>query len=121
MSSTREPVPVVFLPGILMPVALRYRALLDALGGDVRPRLKELEVYGGASVPPPGYSLHAELDGIAHAADAAGLEAFHLYGHSGGGSCALAFAARTQSACSRSRWTSRRPTSTPRTFDACAR
>ena len=85
------PVPVVFLPGILMPVAVRYRALLGALGGDARPVLKEPEVYGGPSVPPPGYSLKAELDGIADAADAAGLEAFHLYGHSGGGACALAF------------------------------
>jgi len=121
LRSQHERVPVVFLPGILMPVAVRYRALLDALGGDVRPVLKELEVYGGPSVPPPDYSLQAELDGIAHAADAAGLEAFHLYGHSGGGACALAFAARTQSACSRSRWTSRRPTLTPRTSDACAR
>ena len=93
LRSQRGPVPVVLLPGILMPVAVRYRALLDALGGDVRPVLKELAVYGGPSVPPPGYSLQAELDGIAHAADAAGLEAFHVYGHSGGGACALAFAA----------------------------
>jgi pimeloyl-ACP methyl ester carboxylesterase len=67
--------------------------LLAALGDDVRPLLKELEVYRGPSVPPPGYSLEAELEGIGRAADDAGFERFHLYGHSGGGACALAFTA----------------------------
>lgn len=44
-TSVREAAPVIFLPGILMPAALRYERLLAALGADVRPVLKELEVY----------------------------------------------------------------------------
>ena len=76
-----------------MPAALRYQRLLAALGEDVRPVLKELEVYRGPSVPPPGYTLESEVEGIARAADDAGLERFHLYGHSGGGACAIAFTA----------------------------
>jgi pimeloyl-ACP methyl ester carboxylesterase len=92
-SSGHEPVPVVFLPGILMPAALRYRALLDSLGDDVRPAVKELEVYAGSVVPPPAYGLETELDGIERAANDAGFDGFHLYGHSGGGACALAFTA----------------------------
>jgi pimeloyl-ACP methyl ester carboxylesterase len=94
MSTSVRGVPaVIFLPGILMPAALRYERLLDALGEDVDPVVKELEVYRGPSTPPPGYSLEVELAGIGHAADEAGLERFHLYGHSGGGACALAFTA----------------------------
>jgi pimeloyl-ACP methyl ester carboxylesterase len=94
MSTSERMVPgVIFLPGILMPAALRYERLLAALGEDVDPVVKELEVYRGPSTPPPGYSLEVELAGIGRAADEAGLERFHLYGHSGGGACALAFTA----------------------------
>ena len=92
-TSTVERVPVIFLPGILMPAALRYEPLLQVLGGDVDAVTKDLEVYRGPSVPPPGYSLDMELDGIARAADEHGFARFHLYGHSGGGACALAFTA----------------------------
>jgi pimeloyl-ACP methyl ester carboxylesterase len=91
MSTSERMVPaVIFLPGILMPAALRYERLLAALGEDVDPVVKELEVYRGPSTPPPGYSLEVELAGIGRTADEAGLERFHLYGHSGGGACALA-------------------------------
>src|SRR5688572_16422293 len=76
-----------------MPAALRYRALLDSLGQDVRPVVKELEVYASPAVPRPGYRLTSELEGIERAADQAGFDTFHLYGHSGGGACALAFTA----------------------------
>jgi pimeloyl-ACP methyl ester carboxylesterase len=94
MSTSERMVPaVIFLPGILMPAALRYERLLAALGEDVDPVVKELEVYRGPSTPPPGYSLEVELAGIGRVADEAGLERFHLYGHSGGGACALAFTA----------------------------
>jgi pimeloyl-ACP methyl ester carboxylesterase len=94
MSTSERMVPaVIFLPGILMPAALRYERLLAALGEDVDPVVKELEVYRGPSTPPPGYSLEVELAGIGRTADEAGLERFHLYGHSGGGACALAFTA----------------------------
>jgi pimeloyl-ACP methyl ester carboxylesterase len=92
-SSVREPVPVVFLSGILTPAAQRYRPLLDALGDDVLSVVKDLEIYAGPVVPPPGYRLGWELGGIERAADEAGFETFHLYGYSGGGACALAFTA----------------------------
>ena len=86
-------VPVIFLPGIVAPASLRFARLFEALGDDVNAVPKELEVYGGPSVPPPHYSLATEIDGIAQAADEHGFETFHLYGHSGGGACALAFTA----------------------------
>ena len=76
-----------------MPAALRYAPLLDLLRDDVDPVCKELEIYGGRSVPPPGYAFGSELDGIARVADRRGFDRFHLYGHSGGGACALAFTA----------------------------
>jgi pimeloyl-ACP methyl ester carboxylesterase len=84
---------VMFLPGIMMPAAPRYATLLEALDPDVDPVVKDLEVYEGPTVPPPGYTFGSELDGIARAADDAGWERFHLYGHSAGGACALAFTA----------------------------
>lgn len=84
--------PIIFLPGIIMPAALRYAPLIQALGNSVQPITKELEVYAGPN-PPADYSIEDEVEGISHAADAAGFERFHLYGHSGGGACALAYAA----------------------------
>lgn len=86
--------PVVFLPGILMPAPLRYAALLAVLGPDVPAHTKELEVYRGTTTPPTGYSLDAELDGLDRFIDGLTAEAVHLYGHSGGGAVALAYAAR---------------------------
>ncbi len=86
-------VPVILLPGIIAPAALRFTRLLEALGNDVDAVLKDLEVYRGSSVPPLGYSLDIEIDGITRVADEHGFGAFHLYGHSGGGACALAFTA----------------------------
>jgi pimeloyl-ACP methyl ester carboxylesterase len=82
---------VVFLPGIVAPAAHRYRRLLAELDG-VDAITKDLEVYAG-SAPPPGYAIDTEVAGIAAAADRAGFARFHLYGHSAGGACALAFAA----------------------------
>ena len=86
-------VPVIFLPGIIAPAALRYQPLFEALGDHVDAVPKDLEVYGGPSVPPAGYSLDTEVDGIARVADEHGFGTFHLYGHSGGGACALAYTA----------------------------
>lgn len=85
-------VPVIFLPGIVMPAARRYAPLLDALGDGVRAVVKELEIYA-ADTPPAGYAIEHEVDGITRAADAAGFDQFHLYGHSAGGAIALAYAA----------------------------
>jgi pimeloyl-ACP methyl ester carboxylesterase len=91
-TSSPGPAPVLFLPGIILPATLRYAALIDALGDAARAITKELEVYAGEA-PPDGYSIEYEIEGISRAADEAGFEHFHLYGHSGGGACALAYAA----------------------------
>ncbi len=84
---------VLFLPGIIMPSGLRYGPLLKELGADIHALTKDLEVYTGPTTPPANYSLAQEVDGIDRAADAAGFDRFHLYGHSGGGACALAYVA----------------------------
>jgi pimeloyl-ACP methyl ester carboxylesterase len=81
---------VVFLPGIIAPAARRYEPLLQYLL-DINPILKDLEVYRD-DAPPVGYSIATEINGVLRAADDAGIERFHLYGHSGGGAVALAFA-----------------------------
>lgn len=81
---------VVFLPGIVAPAAVRYGPLLAELD-DVEALTKDLEVH--AAERPADYSIELEVAGIARYADAAGLERFHLFGHSAGGACALAFAA----------------------------
>jgi pimeloyl-ACP methyl ester carboxylesterase len=81
---------VLFLPGIITPAARRYEPLLAHLV-DINAIVKDLEVYRG-DAPPAGYSIATELDGVLRAADEAGVERFHLYGHSGGGAVALAFA-----------------------------
>jgi pimeloyl-ACP methyl ester carboxylesterase len=82
----------MFLPGIIMPAVLRYAPLLEALGDAARAMTKELEIYK-VDTPPPGYAIECEVEGISRAADAAGFDRFHLYGHSAGGACALAYVA----------------------------
>ena len=91
-SSKNAAQPVVFLPGIIMPAALRYAPLLVELGDTVCPLVKDLEVYA-TPTPPREYTIAREVEGISRAADAAGFARFHLYGHSAGGACALAYAA----------------------------
>ncbi len=87
------PLPVVFLPGGVTPVALSYAPLLEALAGEIAPLLKDLEVYAG-DAPPADYSVQLETDALERAADAAGLDTFHLVGFSGGGAVSLDFAAQ---------------------------
>jgi pimeloyl-ACP methyl ester carboxylesterase len=82
----------VLLPGILMPAAVRYGPLVEALGPGVRALPKDLEVYA-TDAPPPGYGVTTELDGLTAFLDARGIERVHLYGHSAGASIALAYAA----------------------------
>lgn len=82
--------PVCFLPGIIAPAARRYEPLLKHLVG-VNAVVKDLEVYRG-DAPPTDFSIATEMDGVLRVADEAGVERFHLYGHSGGGAVALAFA-----------------------------
>jgi pimeloyl-ACP methyl ester carboxylesterase len=84
---------VIMLPGAVLPAAVAYAALLEALGGEVEAVAKELELYAGAE-PPPGYRLDLEIEGILRAAEASGFDRFHLVGYSGGGAASLAFAAR---------------------------
>jgi pimeloyl-ACP methyl ester carboxylesterase len=81
---------LILLPGIVLPAALRYRDLLQHLEG-VNTVIKDLEVYREAP-PPADYSIAQEVEGLARAADEAGLDRFHVYAHSGGGAVALAFA-----------------------------
>lgn len=82
---------VVFLPGIIAPAATRYGALIEHLPS-VRSLVHDLAVYEG-DTPPPGYSISTELESLDRFADAAGLDRFHAFGHSGGGAVALAYAA----------------------------
>lgn len=82
---------VILLPGIIAPAAVRYAPLLDQLDG-VNAFPKDLEIYA-RDEPPPDYAIETEIAGITATADGAGFARFHLYGHSGGGACALAFAA----------------------------
>lgn len=82
---------VIFLPGIIAPASVRYAPLLARLS-DVNAVTKDLEVYA-FDAPPRGYSIALEIAGVDRTADEAGYVGFHLYGHSGGGAVALAYAA----------------------------
>jgi pimeloyl-ACP methyl ester carboxylesterase len=82
---------VIFLPGIVAPVSVRYAPLLEYLEG-VNAIPKDLEVYASGE-PRSDYSIEQEIAGIAATAEQEGFDRFHLYGHSGGGACALAYAA----------------------------
>lgn len=84
---------MIFLPGVIMPCALRYAALLQELGNDVAPVTKDLEVYAGPVTPPVDYDVALEVEGVSRIANDARLARFHLYGHSGGGAVALAYVA----------------------------
>jgi pimeloyl-ACP methyl ester carboxylesterase len=86
-------VPVVLVPGGIMPALLSYGSLLAVLGDGVQAVAKELEVYAGAT-PPPDYGLELEVDSIGRAAAAAGFTDFHLVGYSAGGASSLAFAVK---------------------------
>jgi pimeloyl-ACP methyl ester carboxylesterase len=82
---------VIFLPGIIAPAEVRYGALIQQLRG-TRSLIHDLAVYDHDE-PPDGYSIPMELDALDRTADQAGLEQFHVFGHSGGGAVALAYAA----------------------------
>lgn len=85
---------VVLVPGGVLPGELSYGPLLEALGHDVEPIVKDLEVYAGDG-PPAGYTLDDEVNGIRRAADERAVHEFHLVGYSGGGAACLAFVARS--------------------------
>jgi pimeloyl-ACP methyl ester carboxylesterase len=83
--------PVVMLPGIVLPAAPAYSALIPALGSDVKTLAKDLEVYATPE-PPANYGLDTEVTGVLREVDARGWERFHLVGYSGGGAASLALA-----------------------------
>ena len=83
--------PVVLLPGIIAPAAIRYGPLVERLG-DVDVILRDLAVYDD-DAPPSDYSIDTELAALDRATNDVGFTKFHLYGHSGGGAVALAYAA----------------------------
>lgn len=82
--------PAVFLPGGIQPAAIQWEPVLKVLGGQVRPLLKDLEVYADGT-PPAEYSLSTEIEALRQAAERAEMERFHLVAYSGGGAVALAF------------------------------
>jgi pimeloyl-ACP methyl ester carboxylesterase len=84
--------PAVFLPGPLLPAAVRYAPLLAALGAGPGLLTKDLEVAAEAG-PGEDYGLATEVQALDRFADDRGLDRFHLYGHSAGASVALAYAA----------------------------
>lgn len=84
-------IPVIALPGGVMPAAIRYAALASALDGAASLHVKDLEVYAGDE-PAPNYSVEHEVEALARFADALGLDRFHLHGYSAGGFVSLAFA-----------------------------
>jgi pimeloyl-ACP methyl ester carboxylesterase len=85
--------PVMLLPGVVLPADLAYGGLVSVLGSDVETIVKDLEVYREDS-PPPDYSLDTEVAGALREADARGWRRFHLVGYSAGGAAVLAVAAR---------------------------
>jgi pimeloyl-ACP methyl ester carboxylesterase len=86
----REKEPIILVPGGVNPAEISYRPLLEVINDEAQGVLKDLEVYA-TDAPPPNYSLELEAEGIGRAADAAGMDQFHLVGYSGGGACSLAF------------------------------
>lgn len=71
---------------------MRYAPLIEHLP-DTRVFARDLAVYDG-DAPPAGYAISTELDALDRFADTVQLDQFHLFGHSGGGAVALAYAVR---------------------------
>jgi pimeloyl-ACP methyl ester carboxylesterase len=88
-----QPSRVIMLPGSVLPAELAYGSLVPALGPDADVVAKDLEVYATAEAR-PDYTLDLEVEGVLREADARGWDRIHLVGYSGGGSAALAVAAR---------------------------
>jgi pimeloyl-ACP methyl ester carboxylesterase len=91
--ASNEKPTVILVPGGVTPAALSYGPLLNVIGSQIQPILKDLEIYT-TDAPPPNYNVDMEVEGIRRVADAAGVKHFHLVGYSGGGAFALAFTAK---------------------------
>jgi pimeloyl-ACP methyl ester carboxylesterase len=85
-------VPVILLPGIVLPAELAYGGLIAALSPGAEVVARDLEIYA-APEPPDDYGLEVEVAGVLGEADRRGWDRFHLVGYSAGGAAALAFAA----------------------------
>ena len=81
----------VFLPGVLLPAAVRYAPLLAALRGTLGCLTKHV-VLSGEGGPAEDYRVETEIRGLDRFADERGLGRFHLYGRSAGASIGLAYA-----------------------------
>jgi hypothetical protein len=64
--------PVIFLPGIIAPAAIRYGPLVERLG-DVEVVVRDLAVYDDHE-PPPDFSIDTELVALDRAADDGAFE-----------------------------------------------
>lgn len=82
---------VIFLPGMIAPAAIRHGPLVERLA-NVKVLVRDLAMYD-TDEPPADFSIATEFDALDRAADAAGFERLHLYGHSGRGAVALGYAA----------------------------
>src|SRR5207244_12148150 len=83
--------PVISLPGIIAPAAIRYGPLVERLA-DVDVVVRDLAIYEDDD-PPSDFSITTELAALDRAADDAALDKFHPSGHSRRGAVALASAA----------------------------
>jgi len=92
-TSFDEKPPILFVPGGVNPVELSYGPLLAVIKDQVRPILKELEIYA-TDTPPSDYGLELEVEGIRRVADSSGVKSFHLVGFSAGGASSLAFTSK---------------------------
>jgi pimeloyl-ACP methyl ester carboxylesterase len=81
---------VVFLHGGILPVSIQYAPLLKVLNSNIRPLLKELEIYH-SGMPIKTYSLSTEVEALYRAVNKAKMDEFHLVSYSAGGTVALAF------------------------------
>ena len=75
-----------------MPASIRYSGLFRSLGDRGPLVAHEMTLYLSRPNVPDGYSIEQEVEALDRATRSAGHEQFHLYGHSGGGAIALAYA-----------------------------
>ncbi len=83
----------MFVPGGVNPAAISYGPLLNVIKNEIRPIVKDLEIYATDS-PPADYRMELEVEGVKRVADEADSRSFHLIGYSAGGAISLAFLAK---------------------------
>ncbi len=83
----------MFVPGGVNPAAISYGPLLNVIQNEIKPIVKDLEIYA-TDKPPADYRMELEIEGVKRVADEADSKSFHLIGYSGGGAISLAFLAK---------------------------